>query len=439
MPATDVSTREHVYQSIVRLKGKTLADRLLPLMRTERHCTESPAQNALHADSSNPYRASQAATLHAASDVHPSHARATELLAPHKEALGPAYPTIHLLARWSLEHATDDPAPHLLTTYWSLEEATGKSSRTLMRHLVEDGHTWTETVRRLIDVRHNYGEMLVGDSRRPCIVGTVIRFFPKGRLSPRARVCRWGDRDLIAEADAGRTRPCRQHPARYQRRIPRMSAYTALKEQADRFNWVMIHVGRPSTRKDKESLAKLYADIPKQHVLNALRADLALQLEKAEMAGHSLTRTRSRWVELAATTLAYRFGDDVPKSHTALPTPRDGIHGYRFHAGKAYIVPKDGFTNLWRRALWSALREETATGGATGWWLLDRLGVLAAEGGQVGKRNPIAWAWSIVKRKGFEELLRDHSPVAVAQCPTALYDEQASTTRYRASDPRNGR
>src|SRR5690606_17487338 len=154
-------------------------------------------------------------------------------------------PAIHLLARWSLEHATqDDPAPHLLTTYWSLEEATGKSGRTLMRYLVEDGHPWSETVRKLIDLRHNYGEMLVGDSSRPCIVGTVIRFFPESRRTPRARVCRWGQRDLIAEADAGRTRPCRQHPARYQRRIPRMSAYTALKEQAMSFNWVMIHVGR---------------------------------------------------------------------------------------------------------------------------------------------------------------------------------------------------
>lgn len=409
MPAIDQSTRNQVYQSIVRLKGKTLADRLLPLLRTESRSTESPALKTSSADYPNPHRASQAATLRAASDVHPSHDGATELLAPHKEALGPSYPALHFLARWSLEHATqDDPAPHLLTTYWSLEEATGKSGRTLMRYLVEDGHPWSETVRKLIDLRHNYGEMVVGDARRPCIVGTVIRFFPNTRLTPRARVCRWGQRDLIVEADAGRTRPCRQHPACYQRRIPRMSAYTALKEQAERCNWVMIHVGRPPARKDKESLADLYADIPKQHVLNALRADLTIQLERAEAAGHNLSRTRSRWVELAARTLAHRFDDHVPKCHDALPVARDGIDGYRFHGGKPYIVPKDGFTNLWRRALWTAIRTEVATNSSKGWWCLDRLGVLATEGAQVGKHNPMAWAWTIIKREGFEELMRDH-------------------------------
>lgn len=330
--ATELSSRDAVYQAVARLKGKTLADRLLPLLKPERN------------DSAR-------APLHAASGVHESHQRATALLEPHREALGPSYPTIHLLARWSIEHASEaDPAPHLLTTYWSLEEATGKSSRTLMRHLVEPAHPWSATVKTLIDVRHNYGEMLVGDSTRPCIVGTVIRFFPRGRLTPRARVCRWGERDLIAEADAGRTRPCRPQPSRYQRRTPRMSAYTALKEQAVRFNWVMIHVGR-SAPEEHESLADLYADIPKQHVLNALRADLHIHLKRAEAADHNLARTRARWTDLAATTLATRFGDHIARPHAELPSPRAGLVGYRFHAGKVYKVPTDGFTSLWRRAL----------------------------------------------------------------------------------------
>lgn len=409
MAANDLSSRELVYRSVVRLKGKTLADRLVPLLSPESLHPESSSPEVGEFGGSSAHRASQSLGLHVASDVHASHKQATELLAPYKASLGPAYVVVHLLARWSTELATDDdPAPHLLTTYWTLEEATGKSDRTLMRYLVEDSHPWSETVRKLIDLRHNYGEMVVGDSRRPCITGTVIRFFPRTRLTPRARVCRWGERDLIAEADAGRTRPCRQRRSRYQRRIPRMSAYTALKEQAERFNWVMIHVGRPSARKDKESLADLYADIPKQHVLNALRADLSIHLERAEEAGHSLTRTRARWVELAATTLARRFEDDLPKPHAALPTPREGIHGYRFHYGKAHIVPADGFTNLWRLALWTAIRAGELSGSARGWYYLGRLGVLASEGTQTCKRNPMAWAWTIVKREGFEELLRDY-------------------------------
>src|SRR5690606_37314647 len=270
---------------------------------------------------------------------------------------------------------------------------------------------------KLIDLRHNYGEMVVGNSRRPCIIGTVIRFFPRTRLTPRARVCRWADRDLIAEADAGRTRPCRQRASRYQRRTPRMSAYTALKEQAKRFNWVMIHVGRPSACKDKESLADLYADIPKQHVLNALRGDLSIQIERAEEAGHSLARTRARWVDLAATTLAHRFGDDVPKPHAALPKPRDGDQGYRFHQVRAHIVPADGFTNLWRLALCTALRTETEGASFKGWWFLERFGALAVEGAEGSKRNPVAWAWTIVKREGFEDLTREYGRRELASAP----------------------
>lgn len=163
-------------------------------------------------------------------------------------------------------------------------------------------------------------------------------------------MCRWGQHDLIAEADAGRTRLCRPQPPRYYHSAPRMSAYSALKEQADRFSRVMIHGGRPSASKDRESFADLYADIPKQHVLYALRADLSIQLMRAETAGHNVIGTQARWVDLAATTLARRFGDDVPKPHAALPAPRDDVEGFRFHDGKAHPVPADGFTNLWRRA-----------------------------------------------------------------------------------------
>src|SRR5690606_34746824 len=107
--------------------------------------------------------------------------------------------------------------------------------------------------------------------------------------------------------------------------------------------------------------------------------------------------------------LAHRFDDDVPKPHAALPTPRDGVHGYRFHAGEAHIVPADGFTSLWRKVLWAAQRAEAMTGSLVGWRLLDRLCNLGVEGSQIGKRNPMAWAWSITKREGFDELLRDNT------------------------------
>ena len=171
---------------------------------------------------------------------HESHVEATELLEPHRKALGKAYGTLHLLARWSIEHATeDDPAPHLMTTYWTLEEALGKCERTLRRHLTEDGHGWSEAVGKLIDVRHNYGEMLDGkdengkDKTKPCITSMVIRFFPRERQSKEARVKRWGRRDLLVESDEGRTRATRpaQEKRRYQRTNGQMSAYSSVEEK----------------------------------------------------------------------------------------------------------------------------------------------------------------------------------------------------------------
>ena len=331
-------------------------------------------------------------------DVHPSHAEATRLLAPFRDELGPAHAILHLIARWSVEHATAaDPAPHLLTTYWTLEEATGKSERTLMRHLVETVHRWSERVRSLVDVRPNYGVLHVGDGTRPCIAGTVIRFFRSGRLSAEARVKRWGTRDLLAEADTGRTRSGRLAPAaaaRYRRGGSRMSVYSSVTEQAIENNWVMVNLGTSVPQLQEQNLANLYADIPKQHLLSALRDDLRLAVELAQERGHSVERARRRWVGMAAVTLAGRFGDDRPNA-----------------AGG----PSDGFTGLWRLALWVALRCEAATRSDFAWRHLERLGALAVEAGQLGKRNPMAWAWSVVKREGFGEVVRDfgrpHAPV----------------------------
>ena len=238
--------------------------------------------------------------------AHESHRKAAELLEPYREDLGAAYPTLHFIVRWSVEHATEqDPAPHLMTCYWTLEEALGQSERNIRRHLIEDGHPWSETVEHLIDLRHNYGKLLDGkdergkDKTKTCITSMVIRFFPRGRQSPRAKVKRWGRRDLLLESDAGRTRPTRlgREKDRYERLEPQMSAYSSVKEQCCQNNWSLVKLGQTVSDRvnhDKDS-GSLYADIPENYVLDALRSDLALSVERARATLHHSPAPAASW------------------------------------------------------------------------------------------------------------------------------------------------
>ena len=347
---------------------------------------------------------------------HESHRGATELLEPFRAALGAAYGVIHLLARWSLEHATErDPAPHLMTTYWVLEEATGLSERTLRRHLVEGGHPWSDAVRSLIDVRHNRGPMLDGkdergeDAHRTVITSMVIRFFPKTRLSHNARVKRWGRRDLLADADEGRTRFTRPdvgaEKKRYARKKPRMSAYSSLREQCVENNWLAVLLNEMVSARAAQikSCGNLYADIPKNCVLDALRADLRLATETAQARGASVRRARSRWVDMAARVLAGRHGD-------GRPLPR--------HEHARFVTHADGFTDLWRRALWTAVKGELYGGTGFGWTLLRRLIHLASDAEAEGKTKPVAWAWVQV-RDELEALRRDYGSGTAGELLTA--------------------
>lgn len=350
--------------------------------------------------------------------VHPSHQAATELLAPYKEDLGAAYPTLHAIARCSIEYASaDDPAPHLLTTQWTLEEMTGQSTRNLRRHLIEGHHAWSETVQRLIDLRTNYGTFRQGPHEKPTNVGTLIRFFPQGRYSPNAKIKKFAHRDLIAESEAGRTcfsRPGLQR-ARYERVEGQMSAYSSVMEQTQALNWVMLHVGRsvPGASLEQEDSARLYEDIPRKHLLNALRADLQLGIEQAEERGASVGRARALWVDKAGRILSARFHDDrAPLQYTdMLPEGQQAAPGvpigYTVRSGQIQPVYADGFRRLWWKLLWTAIRAELYGGTMQGWILLERMLMHAEEAQLMGKRKPIAWAWTLIKQEGFAELLRD--------------------------------
>ncbi len=332
---------------------------------------------------------------------HPSHTAATELLEPHRKALGAAYPLLHFLARWSVENASeDDPAPHLMTTYWTLEEAVGLCERTLRRHLVEDKHPWSEAVRHLVDVRPNYGERLNGkddagkDKLESCITNMVIRFFPRGKQSSEARVKRWGRRDLLAESDEGRTKATRNAvKVRYSRNIGQMSAYSSVEENVRENNWLLARIGKTVFRQpESKDSGNLYADIPRNYVLDALRADLSLGIENARARGANVKRARSKWVDAAAQVLASRHEDHRPLPH---------------HLSDKHVTHYDGFTDLWRRALWTAVKAEMYGGTTRGWLLIQEMIERAQEAKVAGYKKPSAWAWSKV-REELEALRRDY-------------------------------
>ena len=270
--------------------------------------------------------------------------------------------------------------------------------------MVEADQPWSATVKHLIDISHNYGELLDGkdefgfDKTRPCISSTVIRFFPKGRLSDNARVKRWGRRDLLADSDEGRTRPTRQsvQNTRYQRKNGLMSGYSSLREQSVENNWLMVKLGQTVSERSEErnnkNYGSLYADIPTNHVLDALRSDLRLALEQTEKRGGSVTRARTLWVDMAAQVLAERHGDHKPLPH---------------HEHAKHVTHFDGFTDLWRRMLWTAVKAELYGGTTRGWTLVQRMVTLAGEGRELGVSKPSAWAWVQV-REEVNALKRDY-------------------------------
>ncbi len=199
-----------------------------------------------------------------------------------------------------------------------------------------------------------------------------------------------------------------------------MSAYKSVKEQTQISNWLMVKLDQTVSNREENSkdYGSLYADIPRNHVLNALRADLRLMIENAQERGASVKRARALWVDRAAQALAARYGDDRPKGEFALIPEhhRDagGPIGWQHGKDKTFPVYGDGFTNLWRRALWTAIRAELYGGTNRGWVLLEKMSGYAYEALQAGKQKPTAWAWTLIKAEGFAELLRDYETGAVA-------------------------
>ena len=67
----------------------------------------------------------------------------------------------------------------------------------------------------------------------------------------------------------------------------------------------------------------------------------------------------------------------------------------------------DGFTDLWRRVLWTAVKAEMYGGTDYGWHLIERMIALAGDAEREGLSSPSAYAWSRV-REEVERLRRDY-------------------------------
>ncbi|HEX2863829.1 MAG TPA: hypothetical protein VHN99_04625 [Deinococcales bacterium] len=322
----------------------------------------------------------------------------TEALAQLEAAqgtLGPAFATLEAVARACLAYATTDrPAPHVLTTLWTLAEMTGLSERTVQRHLLEDAHPWSPAVAHFLDTRMNFDTMPTpGGGQRKVVSGTVIRFFPHGRQSPQARVKRWASRDLAAESEAGRTKPARQQTPCQTTPLD-VSSYRSAKEQIVLNNWVFTCIESVSDQIMQENTVNLYDDIAPKHLPDCMRAVLDVDLEIAREKGERLGLARARWVKATARAFALALRD------------------LRFE-------------NLWRKLLWTALRVELHAASSAGFHLLKRAFTLALDALHEGQLSrPVAWAIQTIRKEGFSELERDYGSAMIGP-PRAQFPQTA--------------
>ena len=302
---------------------------------------------------------------------------------------GSAWPTVYALARACLSHATTTrPAPHYLTALWTLAEMTGKSERTVQRHLLEDTHTWSTSVAHFFDFRLNFDTMPTpGGGSRKIISGTVVRFFPQGRTSPNANVKRWSSRNLADDHDQKRTKPSR-NPSQTQE--INVSLYRSVREQIVLNNWLFVCIDSLSEsqiHKTDNLYHDTLADIPKNALPDAMFTDLELILEDHRDRGEPTGKARAAWVRRTAQAFA------------------DALHDTKF-------------TKLWQRLLWVALRAELHGHSRAGFWYVKRAFHIALDAQHDQKlSNPIAWALSTVRKEGLLELERDYGEGMIGPKP----------------------
>lgn len=129
---------------------------------------------------------------------------------------------------------------------------------------------------------------------------------------------------------------------------------------------------------------------PTKHVLHSFYSDLSLSVENARARGANIKRARSQRVDVAAQVLASRHEDHRPLPH---------------HLSDAHVTHYDGFTDLWRRVIWTAVKAEMYGGTTRGWLLIQEMIERAQEAKVESYKKPSAWSRV---REELEALRRDY-------------------------------
>ncbi len=373
------SSQQLVYETILKYKGTSFADRWL-----------ADYENGITSTPEVPVTPPQPTpTPTPQPSEPPCYADALEqartLLEPRRTSLGNAYPAVLALTCAALEHGhqPEDDAScnnfYLFMTYETLAvlaaRAVGRevpyTRRTIERWLSSTA-IHAHAVRSVIGARVWYTDTLInystGESQGPVIGGTVFRVFLRPLDSQQVRVegniMRHHWRDLELDRHAGKT----QYNRATLPSLTNVGIDKSSKDVSKVFN--LVYLLPPNTSRDSNLINQqyyIYPDMRQKHAVDALRAD----------------------VQTTATYLASKLAP--------------------------WLITQQGeivesVRNRYLEAIWVAVKADMIGGTRLGFELLKQTIALADEvySAPHTLKNPDAYLWRVLAQRGFDELRRDY-------------------------------
>jgi hypothetical protein len=382
------SGKQLVYETILKHKGHSYADRWLADYTAGTRATPEPAP----ATPPVPSPKSSPKTTSPARSTPLTYTDALEqaatLLEPRRAELGNAYPAALALTCAAIEHGHNPNADsantfHVFMTYDTLAvlaaRAIGKDKpytrRTIERWLSKSA-SHAHALRTLIGARLWYTDTLIdyrtGESQGPVIGGTVFRVYLRPLDGQQVRVegdiMRHQWRDLELDRQAGKTHQTRQSDPAALPSLSDVGIYKLSKDFCADFQLVYTQLGNTNRESNLiEQEYYIYPDMRQKHAVDALRGD----------------------VQQTATYLASKLAP--------------WLIGYD---GQITVSVR----NRYLEAIWIAVKAEVLGGTRHGFDLLKQVTALADElyGGGHSLKNPDAYLWHMLESRGFRELRRDY-------------------------------